>query len=148
MGVAMAVNPIPEGFHTVTPYLSTPDASALVAFLQRAFDARELQRHTMPNGRIINAQVQVGDSMVLIADGPPDRKPHPAVFYMYVADVDARYEQAVQAGGVSIEAPCDQFYGDRVGAVQDPAGNHWYIASHREDMSEEELVRRAAQKRG
>jgi uncharacterized glyoxalase superfamily protein PhnB len=143
----MAVKAIPEGFHTVTPYLAAQGAAALIDFLLAAFDAREVQREALPDGRIINAQIQVGDSMVLVADAPPERKPAPATFYMYLEDVDAAYEKAVRAGGISIEAPADQFYGDRTAAVTDPAGNHWYMATHVEDVSGDDIVRRALDRR-
>jgi len=144
----MTVDPIPKGYHTVTPYLSVPDAASLIAFLVKGFDAIEVERHAMPDGRIINAQVRVGDSMVLVADGPRDRESFPATFYMYVSDVDAAYLKAVDAGGTSIKKPYDEFYGDRIAAVADPAANRWFFASHREEMSEEELVRRAVVERG
>jgi PhnB protein len=139
----MTVNPIPEGYHTVTPYLSVPNAASLIAFLVGAFEALEVERHAMPDGRIINAQIRVGNSMMLIADSPSGREPAPATFYMYVSDVDAAYLKAVSAGGVAIKEPYDEFYGDRIAAVEDPAQNRWFFASHREDMSEEELVKRA-----
>lgn len=139
----MSVKAIPEGYQTVTPYLAVHGAAALIAFLQRAFDAHERQRHALPDGRIINAQLRVGDSMMLIADAAPDRPPAPAMFYMYVEDVDGAYRKAVLAGGTSFREPADQFYGDRIAAVEDPCGNQWFLASHREDMTEEELVRRA-----
>ena len=144
----MTVDPIPKGYHTVTPYLSVRDAAALIAFLVKAFGAFEVERHTMPDGRIINAQVRVGNSMMLVADGPPDRDPSPATFYMYVADADAAYAKAVAAGAMSVKQPYNEFYGDRIGAVADPSGNKWFFASHQEDMPEEELVRRAIVERG
>jgi uncharacterized glyoxalase superfamily protein PhnB len=144
----MSVNPVPEGYHTVTPYLSVHDAAALIAFLGRAFDAVELERHAMPDGRIINAQVRVGTSMLLIADAPADRAPSPATFYSYVADVDAAYLKAVAAGGVTVKEPRNEFYGDRIASIADPAGNCWFLASHQEEMSEDELVRRAVVERG
>jgi uncharacterized glyoxalase superfamily protein PhnB len=138
---------IPEGYHTITPYFSVQGAPALIEFLKQAFDAQEIERHAMPDGTIVNSQLIVGDSMVLVAEAPKDnRKLMPAMFYMYVDDVDAVYQKAVQAGGTSIMEPADQFYGDRSGAVEDVAGNQWWIATHKEDMSSEELTRRASQR--
>jgi uncharacterized glyoxalase superfamily protein PhnB len=143
----MSVNAIPKGYHTITPYFSVRDAHALVDFLTRAFDA-VAEIHTMPDGSILNAQVQVGTSMVLIGQTPknhPADKLMPAMLYMYVEDADAVYRNAIAAGGESIVEPRDQFYGDRVGAVRDLSGNQWWIASHKEEMSSEEMTRRAAE---
>jgi uncharacterized glyoxalase superfamily protein PhnB len=142
----MTVNAIPNGYHTITPYFSVRDAHGLVNFLKRAFDA-VAEIHIMPDGSILNAQVQVGNSMVLIGQVPKDHpadKLMPAMLYMYVEDVDAAYRKAIAAGGESIVEPKDQFYGDRVGAVRDLTGNQWWIASHKEEMSSEEMTRRAA----
>ena len=144
----MSVNAIPKGYHTITPYFSVRDAHSLVDFLKRAFDA-VAEIHTMPDGSIMNAQVQVGTSMVLIGQAPKDQpadKLMPAMLYMYVEDADGVYRKAIAAGGESIVEPGDQFYGDRVGAVRDLSGNQWWIASHREDMSSEEMTRRAAER--
>lgn len=147
--ILMSVKGVPEGYHTITPYLSVQNASGLIDFLKQAFNAVNVQTHAMPDGTIINAQIKVGDSMILIADAPKDlkgRKLMPAMLYMYVADADAVYHRAIQAGGKSIREPENQFYGDRVGGVEDMAGNQWWIASHREEMSEEELIKRASQR--
>ena len=142
----MSVNPIPKGYHTITPYFSVRDAHGLVEFLKRAFDA-VAEVHAMPDGSILNAQVQVGTSMVLIGQAPKDRPAEqlmPAMLYMYVEDVVTVYRKAIAAGAESIIEPRDQFYGDRVGAVKDLAGNQWWIATHKEEMSSEEMTRRAA----
>ena len=144
----MSVNAIPKGYHTITPYFSVRDAHGLVDFLKRAFDA-VAEIHTMPDGSILNAQVQVGTSMVLIGQVPKDHpadKLMPAMLYMYVEDADAVYRKAIAAGGESIVEPRDQFYGDRVGAVRDLSGNQWWIASHKEEMSSVEMTRRAAER--
>ena len=142
----MSVNPIPKGYHTITPYFSVRDAHGLVEFLKRAFDA-VAEVHAMSDGSILNAQVQVGTSMVLIGQAPKDRPAEqlmPAMLYMYVEDVVTVYRKAIAAGAESIIEPRDQFYGDRVGAVKDLAGNQWWIATHKEEMSSEEMTRRAA----
>jgi uncharacterized glyoxalase superfamily protein PhnB len=144
----MSVNAIPKGYHTITPYFSVKDAHGLIDFLKRAFDS-VAEIHTMPDGSILNAQVQVGNSMVLIGQAPkdrPDDKLMPAMLYMYVEDVDAAYRKAIAAGGESIIEPTDQFYGDRVGAVRDLTGNQWWIATHKEEMSSGEMTRRAAER--
>lgn len=145
----MKVNAIPKGYHTITPYLAVKDAQGLLEFLKKAFDAT-VETHAMPDGTILNAQAQVGDSMVLIGQAPkgtPDSELMPAMLYLYVEDADAWYRKAMAAGGESIREPADQFYGDRVGAVRDLARNQWWFATHKEEMSSEEMVRRAAERR-
>ncbi len=145
----MSIKGVPAGYHTITPYLSVSQASELIDFLKQAFDAKEIETHAMPDGTIINAQIKIGDSMVLVADAPKDltgRKLMPTMLYMYIDDVDAVYQRAMQAGGKSIREPENQFYGDRVGGIEDMAGNQWWIASHTEEMSQEELLKRASQR--
>jgi uncharacterized glyoxalase superfamily protein PhnB len=137
----MAVKTVPEGYHTVTPYLVVPDAAAVIDFVTAAFGATLLHAARRPDGSIMHAEVQVGDSRVMIGQSA-DRAMR-AMLYLYVPDVDATYRQAVAAGGVSIAEPADQFYGDRHGAVSDPAGNQWWIATHFEDVSPDEVARRA-----
>ena len=137
------VQPIPEGFHTITPYLTVRGAGALLDFLKRAFDAKETE--CMGSGDAVqHAQVQIGDSMVMMGECPPDFEPTRAMLYLYVDDADAWFKRAVDAGGEVIEEPKDQFYGDRHGAVKDPCGNLWYMATHIEDLSPEEIAKRAA----
>lgn len=138
----MAAKPIPEGHHTVTPYLLLHGAGKLIDFLKRAFNAQEMMRHALPDGRIMHAQVKIGDSILMMGEPPPEWKPVPASFYLYVPDVDAVYNQAMSAGAVSMSAPRDEFYGDRVSGVKDPFENTWWIATHKEDVSDEELMRR------
>lgn len=144
----MKVNPIPEGFHTVTPYLAVHQVAKTIDFLKQAFDAKEIDRHTMPDGRVMNATVRIGDSMIMMGERPPDAASSPAMLYMYTEDTDALYQRAIDAGGKSIMEVTDQFYGDRSGAVEDPSGNQWWIATHVEDMSDEELIERATKERG
>lgn len=145
----MKVNPIPKGYHTITPFLSVKDAHGLLDFLKKAFDAA-VEVHIMPDGTILNAQAQVGDSMVLIGQAPkdrPDGELMPAMLYLYVEDVDSWYVKAIAAGAESIREPADQFYGDRVGAVRDLARNQWWFATHKEEMSSEEMGRRAMERK-
>ena len=138
----MAVKPIPEGYHTVTPYLTVADAEAQIDFLKRAFGAEEKYRHSDDKGRIMHAEVRVGDSMVMIGQAREPWTPKPANYYLYVEDVDAVYKQAVAAGGKSLQEPANQPYGDRGGGVEDSQGNNWWIGTHIEDVSSEEIQRR------
>jgi PhnB protein len=138
----MAVKPIPEGYHTVTPYLTVADAEAQIDFLRKAFGAEEKYRHTDEKGHVKHAEVRVGDSMVMIGQAREQWTPRPAHFYLYVEDVDALYQRAVDAGGKSIQKPANQFYGDRTAGVEDSQGNSWWIGTHIEDVTEEEMERR------
>jgi uncharacterized glyoxalase superfamily protein PhnB len=139
----MAVKPIPEGYHTVTPYLVVEGVPKLMEFVKAAFDAREIHRTAMPDGSIMHAEVQIGDSRVMMGEARGGIKAMPAMLYLYVPDVDAVYERAVHAGGTSIAKPMEQFYGDRSGGVQDACGNQWWIGTHTEDVPAGELARRA-----
>jgi PhnB protein len=138
----MAVKPIPEGYHTVTPYLTVADAEAQIDFLKRAFGAEEKYRHSDDKGRIMHAEVKVGDSMVMIGQAREPWTPRPCNFYLYVEDVDAAYKRAVEAGGKSMQEPTNQPYGDRSGGVEDSQGNYWWVGTHIEDVSAEEIQRR------
>jgi PhnB protein len=109
----MAVKPIPEGYHTVTPYLTVQGAAKLIKFLKQAFEAQETERITQPNGTIGHAEVRIGDSVVMMTDSAGERKPMPSAMYLYVHDTDATYKRALQAGATSMMEPADQFYGDR-----------------------------------
>ena len=140
----MAVKPIPDGFHTVTPYLVVQGVSKLIDFLKQAFEAKEIERHSRPDGSIMHAQVQIGDSMVMMGEAMGEFQPMPAMIYVYVNDTDAVYKRALQAGATSVMEPADQFYGDRNAGVKDQCGNQWWIATHIEDVSPEELAKRAA----
>jgi uncharacterized glyoxalase superfamily protein PhnB len=139
----MAVKPIPDGYHTVTPYLVVPGIAKLIDFLKQAFDATEIERHAQPDGTIMHAEVKIGDSMVMMGQAQGEHKAMPAMIYLYVNDCDSVYKRALAAGGTSIMQPADQFYGDRNAAVKDPSGNQWWIATHKEDLSKEELAKRA-----
>ena len=140
----MAVKPIPEGFHTVTPYLLVPGVARLIEFLQQAFDAEVVSRSDMPDGTVMHAQVKIGDSMVMMGEARGDWKPMPSMLYLYVDDADAWYHRALEAGATSVRELTNEFYGDRVGGVQDPSGNQWWMATHVEDVSPEEMARREA----
>ena len=131
----MAVNPIREGFHTVTPYLMVREAAELVDFVKQAFGATELFRSTGSAGGL-HVEVRIGDSMVMIGGGGIwSGEPMPAAIYLYIDDVDAVYERALKAGATSIMEPADQPYGDRLAGVKDAFGNVWYISTHIQDVS-------------
>jgi uncharacterized glyoxalase superfamily protein PhnB len=140
----MAVKPIPDGYHTVTPYLVVADTQAQLEFIVNALGGTEVSAMRLPDGTPMHAETQLGDSKVMLGMSAPEFPPLPAMLYVYVADVDRAYQQAVGAGGESLQEPQDQFYGDRTAAVKDPNGNKWYLATHVEDVSEEEMEQRGA----
>ncbi len=143
----MAVNHKPQGARDVTPYLAVPRVAALIDFLKAAFDATEIDRAVRPDGGIMNATIEIGDSRLMMGD-PGDRPPETAMLYVYVRDCDAVYAKAIAAGATSLMTPINQFYGDRCAAVQDGSGNKWWIATHVEDVSAEESKRRMAERFG
>jgi PhnB protein len=148
----MAVKPIPDGYHTVTPYLIIKGAAGALDFYKKAFGAEELMRHATPDGRVGHAEIKIGDSRIMLADefpemnavGPQSLGGTPVGFCIYLADVDAAAARAI-AAGAKVERPVqDQFYGDRSGTLIDPFGHKWTLATHKEDVSPEELQRRMA----
>lgn len=144
----MAVKPIPEGYHSITPYLLVPDTGAQLDFIVNALGGSEVFSMHMPDGTLMHAETQLGDSKVMLGLSMGEHQPLTAMLYFYVPDVDAVYKQALGAGGESIQEPKDQFYGDRTAAVQDPNGNQWYLATHVEDVSKEEMDKRAKEAMG
>jgi PhnB protein len=146
----MPVKAIPEGYHTVTPYLIVKGAARAIDFYKKAFGARELMRLAGPDGRIGHAEIQIGDSPVMLADEHPEAgylSPQSGgksgvSLCLYVEDVDALATQAVAAGATVRRPVQDQFYGDRSGTFADPFGHVWTIATHKEDVSPEEVHRR------
>jgi uncharacterized glyoxalase superfamily protein PhnB len=140
----MPVNPIPAGYHTVTPYLTVADARQQVEFVKQAFNATIKELIESKDGGVSHAELKIGDSIVMIGQANEPWKPTSSSLYLYVEDTDALYQQALKAGATSLMEPADQFYGDRNAGVSDPNGNQWWIATHVEDMSPEELQRRAA----
>jgi uncharacterized glyoxalase superfamily protein PhnB len=139
----MAVKAIPDGYHTITPYLLVQQVPLLIDFLKQAFQAQETERITAPDGTIAHAEVKIGDSVVMMGEARGEWTPAPGTLYLYVNDTDAVYKKALQAGATSTMEPVDQFYGDRSAGVKDPSGNQWWIATHKEDVPREELERRA-----
>jgi PhnB protein len=142
----MALNPIPEGHHTVTPYFLVKNADRYIEFLKEAFGGAQMSRHDGPDGHVMNAEVQIGTSRVMLGEPPQGHLPTEVMLYLYVPDSDAVYAQALKAGCKSIAPLQDQFYGDRSGAVKDSEGNKWWIASRKEIVSPEELSKRMATK--
>jgi len=138
----MAVKPIPEGYHTVTSYLVVRGAAQLIDFMKQAFAAAEIQRMPLPDGSIMHAEVRIGDSRVMLSEASGEYQPMPTMLHLYVEDMDTVYQRALQAGATSLRQPVDEFYGDRMGGVKDPFGNQWWIATHIEDVSPEELAQR------
>jgi uncharacterized glyoxalase superfamily protein PhnB len=136
-------NPIPEGYHTVTPYLLVSDVKKLMTFLTKAFGATERGKFEEPGGkRVMHAEMQIGNSIVMMGEPPKPEDIRRTMLYVYVPDVDATYRSALAAGATSVHEPKNQIYGDRSGSVKDPTGNDWYIATHVEDVSTEEMARR------
>jgi PhnB protein len=144
--------PIPDGYHTATPYLIVKGAAEAIEFYKKAFGATELMRMPQPGGKIGHAEIKIGDSPIMLADESPDvgaRSPQsiggsPVSIMLYVEDVDRIFSQAVAAGAKVKRPVADQFYGDRTGGIEDPFGHLWYIATHKEDVSPEEMRKRAA----
>jgi PhnB protein len=129
-----AANFIPHGLHTVTPYLHPKGTGRMIEFLKQAFDAEDVERDESPDGTVMHAKIRIGDSILEMGEAHGEFGPMPSTIHLYVNDTDATYQRALQAGGTSIVSPSDTPYGDRSAAVTDPAGNHWYIATHIRDV--------------
>lgn len=139
----MAAKPIPEGYQRVTPYLMVEDVPKLMDFLTHVFGATGSQVHSTPDGRVMHAEVRIGDSVIMMAEASAQYPKMPAMIHMYVEDVDEAYARALARGATSVQPVADQFYGDRSGGVQDASGNLWWITTHVEDVSAEEIARRS-----
>jgi len=150
--MARKPSPIPEGYHTVTPYLVVHDAAAAIDFYQRAFGAKEINRMAGPDGKIGHAELKIGDSMIMLADEMPQfgarsartLSGSPVGIFLYVKDVDAMFKQAEAAGAKADMPVADMFWGDRYGKLTDPFGHQWSIATHKEDVAPHEMQQRAA----
>ncbi len=146
----MTVKPIPDGYHTATPYLIVSDAAGAIEFYKTAFGATELLRMPGPGGKLMHAEIKIGDSPIMLADefpemdirGPQSLGRSPGAILLYVEDVDARFSQAITAGAKEKKPIADQFYGDRSGTLEDPFGHVWNIATHKEDLTAEEINER------
>jgi uncharacterized glyoxalase superfamily protein PhnB len=136
-------NPIPNGYHTVTPYLNVSDVKTLMDFLTKAFGATEREKFVDPvSKRIRHAEMVVGNSILMMGEPPKSEDIRRTALYVYVPDADATYKKCLAAGAVSVQEPKNQVYGDRSGTVTDPTGNTWYVATHVEDVSTEEMISR------
>lgn len=138
------INHKPKEFHTITPYLMTQGADRLVDFLKQAFGAEVRDCTRRPDGAIVHSQIRIGDSVLELSEANESWKPMSCAIHLYVEDADATYRRAVEAGATSLYEPDDKPYGDREAGVKDPAGNLWFIATHQEDVSKEEMERRMA----
>jgi len=151
-----SVKPIPDGYHSITPYLIIKGAAEAIEYYKKSFGAVELFRMAAPDGKIGHAEIKIGDSPIMLADEYPEMgflSPKtlggsPVGIMIYVPDVDTVYKQSLAAGGEEIKPLQDQFYGDRSGTLKDPFGHVWTIATHKEDVSEEEMKKRAAAAHG
>jgi PhnB protein len=148
--MASKVKPIPDGYHTATPYLILNDAAKAIEFYKRAFGAAELARFPAPGGKVGHAEIKIGDSTIMLADefpgmghmSPASLGGTPVSIMLYVNDVDATAAQAVSAGAKVTKPVQDQFYGDRSGTLTDPFGHVWHISTHKEDVPPDEMDRR------
>jgi len=148
--MADAVKPVPDGYHTATPYLIVNGAAEAIEFYKQAFGATESMRLEAPGGKVGHAEMRIGDSPIMLADEHPEMGAQspttlggsPISILLYVEDVDARFEQAVAAGAEVVRPVADQFYGDRSGTIKDPFGHSWSIATRKEDLSPEEIGKR------
>jgi PhnB protein len=146
----MATKPIPEGYHALTPYLAVDDAARAIEYYKEAFGAKERGRMGAPDGKISHAELEIGDSLIMLSDSFPQSSTRPpselsgtsASVFMYVEDVDAVVKRAVDAGASITMEVADQFWGDRFGAVTDPFGHVWSIATHIEDLTPDEIAER------
>jgi PhnB protein len=152
--MSKASKPVPEGFHTVTPHLVTRGAADAIEFYKKALGAQELSRMSMPDGKIGHAELKIGDSIIFLADEMPSPDPGHAKspqtvgatttsLHLYVPDVDTAFKKAISAGAKETMAVTDMFWGDRYGTFTDPFGHSWGIATHKEDLSKQEMDERA-----
>jgi PhnB protein len=147
----MAVKPIPEGYHSVTPYLMIKGASRAIDFYKKVFGATEVMRMPGPGGSVAHAELQIGDSRIMLADeqqgnyrSPDALGGSPVSLMLYVPDVDKTFKEAISNGAKETRAVQDQFYGDRSGNLVDPFGHIWTVSTHKEDVSEQEMQKRMA----
>jgi PhnB protein len=147
----MTTKPIPDGYSTVTPYLSISSAKDAIEFYKLAFGATEVLRLNTPTGEIAHAEIQIGNSRIMLSE-PCEDSPMPSpdtlggstfAVHLYVDDVDAMFEQAIDAGALDIRSVEDQFYGDRMGTLKDPFGHIWFVSTHLEDLTQEEIQERS-----
>ena len=145
----MAVKPIPDGYHSITPYLVCKGAAKAIEYYKNVFGATETVRMPGPDGKVMHAEVKIGDSMVMLSDENPDRgavapsgKGRSQSVMLYTDNVDAVFKRAVDLGAKSIQDPTDMFWGDRMGNLEDPFGHQWALATHKEDVTPDEMEKR------
>ncbi len=138
----MSINPIPERYKNVIPYLICNNTDKVIEFCQKVFDAKLTDITKRDDGKIVHATIHIRDSAVMLSEFSEKYPPFPAMMYIYVEDVDSVYKKGIDAGGISLREPTDEFYGDRSCGLKDTSGNQWWIASHIEDVSNEEIERR------
>ncbi len=138
----MSVKPVPDGYHTITPYLIVETADRLIGFIKEVFNGQVLFKMQDEAGRINHAEMKIGDSILMLAEASEEWKPTKTLLHLYVEDIDATYQKALETGAVSVKEPKNEFYGDRIASVKDPFGNFWGIATHIEDVSEDEIKKR------
>ena len=139
------VKAIPDGYQAVIPYLIVDHAEQVIEFIKQSFGAEELMRMTHPDGSVGHTELRIRDSVIMLGGARDEWKAMPIMLYLYVDNVDEVYRRAVAAGGKSMKEPADQFYGDRTAAVVDISGNQWWLATHTEEVSPQEMERRRKQ---
>jgi len=144
--MAAQVKAVPDGYHTVTPYIVADGAEKIIDFMKEAFGAQTVfEPMKRPDGKIMHAEFKIGDSIVMISDASERAKAASTMLHLYVPNVDAVYQKALKAGATSVMEPANMFYGDRTGGVKDVAGNQWHIGTHVEDVTPAELKKRATE---
>ena len=138
----MNVKQIPDGYHTITPYFVTKNSREFIEFLKKAFNAESVSISESPDAGVMHAEIRIGDSMMMLSEASESYPAVNGLIYLYVKDTDALYRQALEAGAESLMEPADQFYGDRNAGVKDPFGNTWWIGTHIENVSDEEIEKR------
>ena len=146
------VKTVPDGYHSITPYLFIDGAAAAIEFYKQAFGATEIMRMGAPGGKVGHAELQIGSSRIMLSDeslemgakSPKTVGGSPVMIHLYIDDVDAAVTRSVAAGATITRPVADQFYGDRTGGIRDPSGHVWHVATHVEDVSQEEMMKRAA----
>ncbi|MEJ2193846.1 MAG: VOC family protein [Ignavibacteriaceae bacterium] len=142
----MSIKPIPENYPRVSPYLIVKDCSKTIEFLKYVFGAVEREKMEMPDGTINHAEVTISDSVIMMGKATENHQPQNAMLYIYVEDTDAVYKRAIEKDAISVMKPADQFYGDRNAGVKDGDGVNWWMATHVEDVSQEEIQKRNAER--
>ena len=138
------VNPVPEGYHTITPFVVVKEAKNCMDFIKAAFNGEVIDAHYHNDGSLMHGTMRIGNSMLMMSEASDRFPAMPVMLYLYVEDVDTIYKKAVEAGGTSLREPTNEFYGDRSAGVQDKWNNQWWIATHVEDVSPEEMEKRQA----